>query len=534
MADILEDCAAVSMQCGGARSGYHLPDLTIIYQRPWHRRRAELWSAVATSDVPLWSACEGAAQRQQCAVMEPFVFAKKPLRQQVTAKMLWSHKTALSTPSITTSEGNVTPEPCSCSEEELDAVDTPSSVGFEYHVECTLEDTFLDLTDPSSCNECDAQAAPCSQVFSITSDAGFMEDERSYSESFKNSHATDGGQYQVCVRNTFVDIVEDVLPDILCGCVPPQRPASCPPCQCSFFGEDAEDRSHNEGSAAGMFCTSPCQSECSQDLWEDVDATSVADLLNSLAPSSAVEPLIFDWQGWTEWDNFFALYTEERFMGTGKLPGWWPPMGSFVESLPAGLDALTSIPLEAGFAVESTKEFENVWLLTTETQNARVSPPLPPPPPPPPLRVPLNLADAIEVIALDNEPVMHAFQNEMVGNALVVESQVMKDVEGGENDSEFAGTDSEQDEHLPKLTGAPRAAEELVPCLSTEELPTPGSAGHSEGLCKPCAFLTTGCYRGVECTFCHLCGPDERKKRRREKIAHLRELRRTECLRYSN
>eukprot|EP00933_Yihiella_yeosuensis_P061834 TRINITY_DN6469_c1_g1_i1.p1 TRINITY_DN6469_c1_g1~~TRINITY_DN6469_c1_g1_i1.p1 ORF type:complete len:494 (-),score=109.76 TRINITY_DN6469_c1_g1_i1:391-1872(-) len=54
-----------------------------------------------------------------------------------------------------------------------------------------------------------------------------------------------------------------------------------------------------------------------------------------------------------------------------------------------------------------------------------------------------------------------------------------------------------------------------------------GSALHASGRCRPCAFLyTKGCGNGSECEFCHLCGPGEKKKRRKEKMEAQRLLRR--------
>jgi len=51
------------------------------------------------------------------------------------------------------------------------------------------------------------------------------------------------------------------------------------------------------------------------------------------------------------------------------------------------------------------------------------------------------------------------------------------------------------------------------------ELPSAGSALHHEGRCKPCAFLhTKGCGNGLNCTFCHMCGAGEKKRRRKEKV----------------
>jgi hypothetical protein len=65
------------------------------------------------------------------------------------------------------------------------------------------------------------------------------------------------------------------------------------------------------------------------------------------------------------------------------------------------------------------------------------------------------------------------------------------------------------------------------PELGSSELPTVGSAGHRWGACKPCAFLhRRGCENGVDCAFCHLCDSGEKKRRQKEKIATLREMRR--------
>merc|ERR1712183_673857 len=53
--------------------------------------------------------------------------------------------------------------------------------------------------------------------------------------------------------------------------------------------------------------------------------------------------------------------------------------------------------------------------------------------------------------------------------------------------------------------------------LGSPECPTVGSKGHRFADCKPCAFLyTKGCANGVQCSFCHLCEPGEKKKRAKE------------------
>lgn len=68
-----------------------------------------------------------------------------------------------------------------------------------------------------------------------------------------------------------------------------------------------------------------------------------------------------------------------------------------------------------------------------------------------------------------------------------------------------------------------------MPLLGSNEMPTVGSAGHNIGNCKPCAFFhTRGCGNGVQCSFCHLCPPDEKRKRQKEKVAMLRAMRQQE------
>lgn len=54
--------------------------------------------------------------------------------------------------------------------------------------------------------------------------------------------------------------------------------------------------------------------------------------------------------------------------------------------------------------------------------------------------------------------------------------------------------------------------------------PTRGSALHRWGTCKPCAFTyKEGCKSGVECQFCHLCDPGERRRRKKERMVSKRQ-----------
>merc|ERR1712070_1342424 len=64
------------------------------------------------------------------------------------------------------------------------------------------------------------------------------------------------------------------------------------------------------------------------------------------------------------------------------------------------------------------------------------------------------------------------------------------------------------------------------PEIGSPEMPSVGSIGHWNGTCKPCAFMARGCTSGVNCPFCHLCDVNEKKRRRKDKIAFMRELRR--------
>jgi len=48
--------------------------------------------------------------------------------------------------------------------------------------------------------------------------------------------------------------------------------------------------------------------------------------------------------------------------------------------------------------------------------------------------------------------------------------------------------------------------------------PSVGSAGHHLGLCKPCDFVHRGsCRTGFACKFCHLCGPEATKQKKKER-----------------
>merc|ERR1712217_911761 len=63
----------------------------------------------------------------------------------------------------------------------------------------------------------------------------------------------------------------------------------------------------------------------------------------------------------------------------------------------------------------------------------------------------------------------------------------------------------------------------------TPEYPSVGSAGHHLGLCKPCDFMYRGsCSNGFACKFCHLCPPEARQQRKKERRKLVRAMARSQ------
>mmetsp|Transcript_26456 Transcript_26456/g.57703 ORF Transcript_26456/g.57703 Transcript_26456/m.57703 type:complete len:261 (-) Transcript_26456:219-1001(-) len=87
---------------------------------------------------------------------------------------------------------------------------------------------------------------------------------------------------------------------------------------------------------------------------------------------------------------------------------------------------------------------------------------------------------------------------------------------------------SEMHKVVPKVLHLADTIEE--PTISIcPECPSVGSAGHHLGLCKPCDFVHRGsCRTGAACKFCHLCGPEENKQRKKEKRSAVRTVKRWE------
>jgi hypothetical protein len=83
-------------------------------------------------------------------------------------------------------------------------------------------------------------------------------------------------------------------------------------------------------------------------------------------------------------------------------------------------------------------------------------------------------------------------------------------------------------EDIPPPPPPVPVALELEKCVEWSSgtlLGNPGSVGHACGLCHPCEFFHRGkCDAGVDCNFCHLCGPDEAKARRKAKKAMMKRI----------
>jgi len=92
---------------------------------------------------------------------------------------------------------------------------------------------------------------------------------------------------------------------------------------------------------------------------------------------------------------------------------------------------------------------------------------------------------------------------------------------------------SESTKQVLSLANALETADVAAPQVPAPDeevaLPSVGSAGHAAGACQPCAFVHAGrCNHGPACSFCHLCGPEERKRRKREKLEMRRAARAAE------
>jgi len=99
-----------------------------------------------------------------------------------------------------------------------------------------------------------------------------------------------------------------------------------------------------------------------------------------------------------------------------------------------------------------------------------------------------------------------------------------QDLEEYDEISTKANTEEDTAPPTPEILSD--SEEEAKPCVisltSSLGLWSLGSAQHSYGTCKPCAFLwkdASGCQSGTNCEFCHLCPAGEKKRRKKDKLA---------------
>jgi hypothetical protein len=83
--------------------------------------------------------------------------------------------------------------------------------------------------------------------------------------------------------------------------------------------------------------------------------------------------------------------------------------------------------------------------------------------------------------------------------------------------------DAKQSTQVLKLSNA--ISDEPEPTLcGWAGCPSRGSVHHHMGMCMPCDFVNRGdsCRAGADCNFCHLCGPEENKQRRKSRQKQLK------------
>lgn len=245
------------------------------------------------------------------------------------------------------------------------------------------------------------------------------------------------------VHKTFFERDDGDVSDLLEGCAPTRRPASCPPSPSRRSSAVCDD----EDSAA------------------EARIPDASDPALELRPSplqrsaAAFDPAMCDWQGWEAALTDFSDAAWTESMPTDAM-AWY-------------LSARAAAPWDASADGAdyhwATWAAAEGWREPLERRRAPASWIPPPPPPPPSRRVAAAAAE-------------------------------------------------------PRAKLRPSLAAVADPRLGTAALPTFGSEAHYLGNCKPCAFVDRNCASGAECSFCHLCGPDERKRRRKEKTAFRRQL----------
>eukprot|EP00931_Biecheleriopsis_adriatica_P046084 TRINITY_DN26442_c0_g4_i1.p1 TRINITY_DN26442_c0_g4~~TRINITY_DN26442_c0_g4_i1.p1 ORF type:complete len:163 (-),score=19.40 TRINITY_DN26442_c0_g4_i1:37-525(-) len=103
-------------------------------------------------------------------------------------------------------------------------------------------------------------------------------------------------------------------------------------------------------------------------------------------------------------------------------------------------------------------------------------------------------------------PTMHGFIHFPTSHDVIVESQMRRCESCPPDVALFAGA-------FQVSAMSPHQEPSHVATTSKQQ-------AHDEGTCRPCAYFLSkedGCRHGADCHFCHLCPPDELKRRKKEK-----------------
>jgi len=128
------------------------------------------------------------------------------------------------------------------------------------------------------------------------------------------------------------------------------------------------------------------------------------------------------------------------------------------------------------------------------------------------------LSKAMTQETSDVHPINSASSFDIKGHKAVAEDPVSPD----ERDDD---DDDDDDDYTDSEDGDEDGQRPIPPGKVDGQQLNVGSTGHHLRLCKPCAFWNTkGCKDGKECKFCHLCEPGEKKRRKKEKSAYIRNI----------
>jgi hypothetical protein len=148
--------------------------------------------------------------------------------------------------------------------------------------------------------------------------------------------------------------------------------------------------------------------------------------------------------------------------------------------------------------------------------------------PPPVLRLSEALAQSSPEFPFLAAPAgaQYAFSATNDGSSVGGSATVVPPWRGASSAAGSADLSTTAESSSARVPEAEKAEFERAPALGSAALPSRGSALHRYGACKPCAFVyQEGCENGVECQFCHLCDPGERKRRKKERLASKRDSR---------